>query len=163
MNRYWLVPYGLAFVLSVAAAPALVPALAQKSTLPPGVAKNTLNPQTIVNQITLAIQEEKKALAGFEAHGSEEALAEARQAAVNAYILLRVARSNLEDVKDRKKFPDPVLDLVFQRVHRAWNNARWPIDAYQPPGSGRARYVQDSIQRMTEAISLMEQVLYMWP
>jgi hypothetical protein len=167
MNRPRLAPLVLALALSLTAAPALVPVFAQKSTLAPEVARVSREPKVIVNQIQLAIREEKKALSGFESFDSEEALAQARQAATNAYVLVRAARYGVEDIKDfrnrHRKPADPILDLVFQKVDRAWNNARWPGDSYQAPGGGRARYLQESIQRMHEAVNLLEQVLYMWP
>lgn len=167
MNRRRLAPCAAALVLSLTVVPAMLPALAQKATLAPGLAKVSREPKVIVNQIQLAIEEEKKALAGFESAASEEALIEARQAAINAYVLIRSARNGVEDIRDRNhrqgKFPDPLLELVWVRIDRAWNTSRWPVDAYQPPGSGRARYIQDSIERMRESVALLHQIIYMWP
>jgi hypothetical protein len=148
--------------LALIVALAHVPALAQKSTLAPGVAKASTEPRTIVNQIELAIAEEKKALAGYEAAGVNDSIEDAHQAASNAYVLIRSAREGIRLIRVRKKF-DPVMDVVYQRIDTAWNRSRGPVDGNYGPGPARARYMQNSIERMYETIALLEQVLLMWP
>jgi hypothetical protein len=139
------------------------PALAQKFTLPREQGRLSSDPRVIVTQIQLAIAEEKKALAGYEVADVNDSIADAHQAASNAYVLIRVARAGMEIIKAKKKFSDPVIELAFQKVDKAWNRSRGPVDGNWGPGPQRARYMQDSIQRMNDVIALLEQVLLMWP
>ena len=80
----------------------------------------------------------------------------ALQAARDAYVLMRAARHGLNWRREARKFPDPILDLVFKRVEDAWNLSRTPVDR---TGYGPVDYAQMSIRDMTQAIRLLDQAL----
>ena len=125
------------------------PALAQKSTLPQALTKVSIEPQIIAGQLRMAIGEEKRALAGYEA-------------ARNAYVLIRAARSGMGQIRARKKFPDPVLDLVRSKVTQAWNRSRAPVDHINW-GGPKDKYLEASRRQLAETIGMLEQILAMWP
>jgi len=78
------------------------------------------------------------------------------QAARDGYVLMRAARHGLNWQRDDRKFPHPILDMVFKRVEDAWNLARTPVDR---TGSDPVVYAQMSIPHMTQAIRLLDQAL----
>ncbi len=150
-------------VLLISASLAPSPSLAQKTTLAPGQARVSNEPRVIVQQIQQAIEQEKKALAAYEVIGPEDSVEVAHQAASNAYVLIRSAKDGIASIKARKKYPDPVLDLVHQKMVAAWNRSRSPVDKVAAPGKGRVVYVQTSIRQINETIVMLDQVLLMWP
>ena len=135
----------------------------------PGGAQQTTpayaNPKVakVVSQIQTGLELEKKALAAFEAASPADDLTEAHRTATNAYVAIRAARENLHDIKIGKKFPDPVLDLAYEKMTAAWNRSRGPVDHMPPMGSLRAGYLATSIRQMNEVVIWLEQVLLMWP
>jgi hypothetical protein len=78
------------------------------------------------------------------------------QAARDAYVLMRSARHGLGWQREARKFPDPILDMVFKRVEDAWNLSRTPVDrtGYDP-----VRYAEVSVRDMTKAIRFLDQAL----
>lgn len=162
MNRYVALSAGAALGFTVMLFPAVV--LAQKTTLAPGAAKVSTSPLVIVQQIQLAIGEEKRALAAYEVAGPHDSIEEAHQAAANGYVLIRSAREGVQGIRaTKKKFPDPVLEEVLQKLNVAWNKSRGPVDHISPPGNMRVGYLKASVRQFNETIVILEQVLLMWP
>lgn len=143
------------------------PAHAQKSTLPEYVTKPTLQPTGIVTQIQLAIQEEKRALAGYEVSGPADDIEEYHQAASNAYVLIRAAREGMFQLKGNKKvknpnFFDPMLDVALQKVTAAWNRSRGPVDRLSSAVK-RQDYLEQSRVQLSQTIAMLEDLLLIFP
>lgn len=141
-------------------------ALAQKTTLPPGL--NTSNPQNafIKNQLRISTDLARKTLAGLEAMPPDDSIpidAGMLQDARDTYVLIRAARHGMELAKEQSRYPDPVMDLVYKRVTDAWNLARNPIDRSSSAGIPRQRYIQESIQSLNQAIRLVNQAMMLMP
>lgn len=141
------------------------PAPAQKTTLPPSL--NTSNPQSafIKNQLKVARDLGRKALAGLEAMPADDSMPideTTLQNARDAYVLIRAARHGMELAKEQSRFPDPTLDLAFKRVDAAWNLARGPVDRARS-GIPRAQYKQESIQNLNQAVRLLDQAMVIMP
>jgi hypothetical protein len=152
-----LVAGGAALVLLVASA---APTTAQKATLPEP--RISIQPTTIANQIGMAIVEERRALAGYEAAAPDDDLTGPHQAATNAYVLIRAAREGMFRIKNLKKFEDPVLDLAFKKVTAAWNRSRAPVDRLSW-GGRRDQYLEVSRRQLAETIVMLEELLVIWP
>jgi hypothetical protein len=140
-------------------------AMAQKTTLPSSL--NTSNPQSafIKNQLRVAVDLGRKALAGFEASPGDDSMPideVTLQSARDTYVLIRAARHGMELAKANSRFPDPVLDLAFKRVDEAWNLARYPVDRASW-GMNRQQYLQESIQNLSRAVRLLDQTLVIMP
>lgn len=163
MNRYVTLSAAVASALAVMLFPA--PVLAQKTTLPPGTAKVSTEPVVIVQQIKLAIAEERKAMAFYEVAGPHDSIEEAHQAASNGYVLIRSAKEGVQGIRaTKKKFPDPVLEVVLQKLNAAWNKSRGPVDHIAPAGgNSRMGYLKVSVRQFSETIAMLEQILLMWP
>src|SRR2546428_13362017 len=150
--------YGFALVISVwLAGPLLV--TAQPTSLAPNVIAPSGETSIIRNQLTMARKLEKQALQGIMAIPGDNSIhidSTSLQAARDAYVLMRAARHGLSWQREARKFPDPVLDLVFTRVTDAWNLSRTPVDR---TGYGPVDYAQMSIKDMTQAIRLLDQAL----
>jgi len=150
--------YGLALVISIwLAAPLLV--TAQPTSLAPNVIAPSRESSVIRNQLTMARKLEQQALHGIMAIPADNSTpvdATSLQAARDAYVLIRAARHGLGWQREAKKFPDPILDMVFKRVEDAWNLSRTPVDrtGYEP-----VAYAQVSLRDMTQAIRLLDQAL----
>jgi len=150
--------YGLALVISIwLAGPLLV--TAQPTSLAPNVIAPSRETSVIRNQLTMARKLEQQALQGIMAISADNSTpvdATSLQAARDAYVLMRAARHGLGWQRDAKKFPDPILDMVFKRVEDAWNLSRTPVDrtGYEP-----VAYAQVSLRDMTQAIRLLDQAL----
>jgi hypothetical protein len=153
----------IATALAVLAIVVPAPALAQKTTLPATLIKVSPEPTIIVSQLQTAIAEEKRALAIYQAAAPTDDISEGHMAASNAYVAIRSARSGMSAIRAKKKFADPVLDLAYEKVNRAWNRSRGPVDHMPPPGSGRGPYLATAGRQMSEVIAWLEQVLLMWP
>jgi hypothetical protein len=139
------------------------PGEAQTTTLPPVKGHTDPQVQKAVYQIHTAIREEKRAIEIYQTLGPTDDISEGHKAATNAYVAIRAARSNMEEIKGKKKFQDPVMDLAFDKITKAWNRSRAPVDHVAPPGNGRIQYFDRSIRQMNEVIVWLEQVLLMWP
>jgi hypothetical protein len=160
MSRFHL---RIATALAVLAIVVPAPALAQKTTLPATVTKVSSQPTVIVSQLQTAIAEEKRALAIYQAAAPTDDLSEGHMAASNAYVAIRSARAGMSEIRAKKKFADPVLDLAYEKVNRAWNRSRGPVDHMPPLGNLRQGYLVTSARQMDEVIGWLEQVLLMWP
>lgn len=163
MSSSPLVTTAVAAVAAVSLTLGAHPAAAQTTTLPP--IKGHVDPQVqkAVYQLQTAIREEKRAIEIYQTLGPTDDISEGHKAATNAYVMIRAARSNMEEIKAKKKFQDPVMDLAFDKVTKAWNRSRAPVDHVAPPGNGRIQYFAKSINQMNEVIGWLEQVLLMWP
>jgi hypothetical protein len=140
-------------------------AAAQQSSLPPNVIAPSKDSSVIRNQLTLARKLEQQALEGLMAMPKDNSVPidrVAHQAATDAYVLMRAALHGMGWQKDAKKYPDPAFDLVYKRVDSAWNLSRYPVDR-ATWGMARADYVQASVEKMTQAIRLLDQALVMMP
>ncbi|HKZ05059.1 MAG TPA: hypothetical protein VJU81_06265 [Methylomirabilota bacterium] len=138
------------------------PAHAQTTTLPPSPAHADPQVQKAVNLLHTALREEKRALEIYQTLGPTDDITEGHKAATNAYVAIRSARSSMAEIKARKKFQDPVMDLAYQKVDQAWNRSRGPVDHVQS-GNGRMPYINTAMRQMSEVIVWLEQVLLMWP
>jgi hypothetical protein len=142
------------------------PALAQKTTLPPGL--NTSNPQSafIKNQLKISTDLARKTLAGLEAMPPDDSIPIDEgmlQNARDTYVLIRAARHGMALAKEQSRYPDPVMDLVYKRVTDAWNLARSPVDRSSSAGIPRQQYIQESIQSLNQAIRLVNQAMMLMP
>lgn len=158
---------GSRLVMAVVAAVAVVAlaahgAEAQSTTLPP---KGHADPlvQKAVIQLQTAIREEKRALEIYQTLGPTDDITEGHKAATNAYVAIRAARTNMGEIRSKKKYADPVLDLAYDKVTQAWNRSRGPVDHVAPPGNGRMPYINTAMRQMNEVIVWLEQILLMWP
>ena len=149
---------GFALVISVwLAGPLLV--TAQPTSLAPNVIAPSGTTAVIRNQLTMARKLEKQALEGVMAIPGDNSTPidpTSLQAARDAYVLMRAARHGLNWQREARKFPDPILDMVYKRVEDAWNLSRTPVDR---TGSDPVAYAQMSIPHMTQAIRLLDQAL----
>jgi hypothetical protein len=134
-----------------------------QSTLPPIKPQADPLVQKAVSQLNTAIREEKRALEIYQTLGPTDDISEGHKAASNAYVAIRAARTNMGEIKSKKKYADPVLDLAFDKVTKAWNRSRGPVDHVAPPGNGRMPYIQTAMRQMNEVIVALEQILLMWP
>jgi hypothetical protein len=160
------VRFGLALVISMSlGGPPQV--VAQESSLPANVTAPSKETAVIRNQLTLARKLEQQALQGIMAGSGDNSTPidpVALQAARDAYVLMRAARHGMGWQKEAKRYPDPLLDLVFKRVEDAWHLSRYPVDrASWLGGRANAEYIQVSVQNMTQAIRLLDQALVMMP
>jgi hypothetical protein len=143
------------------------PARAQKTTLPETVTKPTRQTSGIVNQLQLALQEEKRALAGYEAAGPADDITDSHQAASNAYVLIRAAREGMFNLRGWKKlrnpnYEDPMLDLAFKKATAAWNRSRGPVDRLSSAVK-RQDYLEQSRRQLGETIAMLEELLLIFP
>ena len=150
--------YGLALVISIWLAGPLV-VTAQPTSLAPNVIAPSGQTSVIRNQLSMARKLEKQALEGVMAMPGDNSTPidpTSLQAARDAYVLMRAARHGLNWQREARKFPDPILDMVYKRVEDAWNLSRTPVDrtGYEP-----AAYAQVSVRDMTQAIRLLDQAL----
>ena len=133
-------------------------AMAQQTTLAPNVIAPSKENSVIRNQLTLAKKLEEQALQGFMAIPTDNSVPidpASQQAARDAYVLIRAARHGMGWQREAKKYPDPVLELVYKRVDEAWNLSRTPVDHANSP--------QQAVRDATQAIRLLNQVLVMMP
>ena len=141
------------------------PALAQKTTLPPSL--NTSKPQSVFikQQLRTAVELGKKTLAGLQAMPADDSIPideGTLQNARDTYVLIRAARHGMELAKETTRFPDPVMDMAFKRVDSAWNLSRGPVDRASSAMS-RQRYLDESIQSLTQALRQLDQALVIMP
>ena len=154
--------YGLALVISIWLAGPLV-VTAQPTSLAPNVIAPSGQTSVIRNQLSMARKLEKQALEGVMAMPGDNSThidPTSLQAARDAYVLMRAARHGLNWQREARKFPDPILDMVFKRVEDAWNLSRTPVDR---TGLEPVAYSQMSLRDMTQAIRLLDQALALLP
>ena len=157
MKRSTWAQFTLALLISIwLAVPSL--AKAQPTSMAPNVMAPSGETSVIRKQLVMARKLEQQALQGIMAIGDNSTPVDqvSLQAARDAYILMRAARHGLGWQREARKFPDPILDMVFKRVEDAWNLSRTPVDrtGYEP-----VAYAQVSIRDMTQAIRLLDQAL----
>jgi hypothetical protein len=152
-----------AAVAAVAALALGAQAADAQSTLPPMKGQADPQVQKALSQLHTAIREEKRALEIYQTLGPTDDITEGHKAATNAYVAIRAARTNMGEIRARKKYSDPVMDLAYDKVTQAWNRSRGPVDHVAPPGSGRMPYIQTAMRQMNEVIVWLEQILLMWP
>ena len=150
------------FALSLLGA---APALAQKTTLPPSL--NTSKPQSafIKSQLRVAVDLGKKTLAGLQSLPADDSIPideGTLQNARDTYVLIRAARHGMELAKETSRFPDPVMEMAFKRVDSAWNLSRGPVDRASSAMS-RQKYLEESIQSLSQAVRLLDQALVIMP
>jgi len=136
-------------------------AIAQPTSLPASVLTPSTDNSVLRNQLTLARKLERQALEGIRAlPGDDSAPIDpiSLQAARDAYVLMRVVRHGMTWQMERRKFPDPIQDLVFKRVEDAWNLSRTPVDR-ATWATERAEYVRISVRDMSQALRLLDQAL----
>lgn len=144
----------------------VLPAPAQKTTLPPNL--NTSNPQSafIKNQLKISTDLARKTLAGLEAMPADDSIPideSMLQNARNTYVLIRAARHGMELAREQSRIPDPVMDLAYKRVTDAWNLARNPVDRSSSAGIPRQQYISESIQQLNLAVRLINQAMMLMP
>jgi hypothetical protein len=138
------------------------PAAAQKSTYPDSMLKIVYEPRLISAQLQAALVEAKKAVAGYDALGPDDPIEGPLQAITNSYFLMRVALAGMSGIRGKKKFPDPVLDLAFNKIKQAWDRARGPIDSIHN-SPARMNYIERSREASRDTVVLLEQGVAIWP
>lgn len=135
-----------------------------QTTVPDSAFNTSHQPAVIKHQLQMAAQFGRRVLASLHAASPDDATPiddymhrEARY----TYGFLRSARHGMGLQKSAQKFPDPVLDLTYKRVTRAWDLARIPVDRLCC--LTRQQYLAEAIPAMTESMRLLEQVLVMIP
>jgi hypothetical protein len=78
----------------------------------------------------------------------------------STYVLIRAARHGMSQHRERQKYPDPMLELAFQRIDHAWNLARVPIDSRGLP---RHQYIPLASRDLAQALRLLDQALMLLP
>jgi hypothetical protein len=145
----------------------VTPVAAQKTTLDGATLAASKNPAVIKNQLTLAAQFGRKALAGLEATSPDAPMPpedSVVQPARDTYVLIRAALHGLEFAKESQRYPDPVIELAYKKVFDAWNLSRVPVDrAGWAPGSSRREYLALSVQHLRQALRLVDQALVLLP
>jgi hypothetical protein len=137
------------------------PALAQNSTTPAMLLKTTRDSHIIRAQLQLAAERGRAALAMLEADDGQP-FDNAVGAAREAYVLIRHAREGLISKREGRKFQDPLMDLSVDRVTKAWNLARTPVDRSKD-GLTRARYLEESVRDLTGALQILDEVVWLIP
>ena len=168
MTRATLRTWAVAGILAGALAwPGAV--AAQPTKLPESVTRATLDVPTIINQLRMAKQFGKTALASFEAMPPDDMLVSAEsldQSTVRAtrdtYVMIRAAKESIEQRRDRLKYPDPVLELTFKKVFEAWNLARTPVDRLSS-SMPRSQYLPLAIRDTKRALQLVDQAMILIP
>jgi hypothetical protein len=138
---------------------------AQETTLAKSTLEPSRNPAVIAGQLRLAAELGRKALSGFQAAPTDDSVPldeNILRAARNTYVLIRAARAGLEHTIERQKYPDPVIDLVFKRVDKAWNLSRTPVDKITW-GIPRQEYLTISVRDLDQALRLVDQALVLLP
>lgn len=152
-------------VMLISALGGVTPATAQKTTLDARTLAPSTNLAVIRNQLTLAARLGRTTLARLEAASPDEPMPMEEsvvQPARDTYVLIRAALASLQHVKERQRFPDPLIDLVYKRVFDAWNLSRTPVDL-NSNGSTRQEYLDPSIRNLRQALRLVDQALALLP
>jgi hypothetical protein len=77
-----------------------------------------------------------------------------------AYVTIRAARYGIEMATNKKTYRDPTLVLALNRVDEAWQLARFPVDY---TSLVRADYINQSVQKLSRSLKLVEQALVILP
>jgi hypothetical protein len=138
---------------------------ATQETIPAFMLKESPQPAIISLQLQTAVARGKTALAGLHAQVPDDAVPldeSVVRAARDTYVLIRAARAGMRNQKGLRKFEDPLLDHSINRIERAWNLARNPVDLAVSSLS-RQEYLARSINDLSQALAIVEEVLILMP
>jgi len=143
----------------------LLPASAQKTTVPTSMLAPSTDKRVIASQLRMAAGLGRKTLAGLQAaprHDSIPLDEDVIQGAKNTYAMIRAARHGLWLFIGNQKFPDPVDQLNFKKLDDAWNLSRYPVDRLTW-AMVREEYLTISVRDLSRALKLVDQVLILLP
>jgi hypothetical protein len=161
-GRVWWSGLAVTAVLWLGSA---APAFAQKVSLPPSMLAASNKSAVYTNQLRLASELGRKALALLEAAPTDDGTPldeSVVQPARDCYALIRSARHGMELARESQKIQDPLLDLAFKRVDSAWNLSRTPVDKYTW-AMDRQTYLETSVRDLSQAMHLVDEVLVLLP
>ena len=78
----------------------------------------------------------------------------------HAYQLIRAAQWGMGVAIQVQTYKDPMLVMAQKRAEKAWNLSRYPVDYTNEP---RAQYINQSVQNLTQALRLVQQILVILP
>ena len=145
---------------------AVTPVAAQKTTLDASIIAPDKSPAVIRNQLTLAAKIGRRALAELEACPADEPMPPEEsvlQPARDTYVLIRAALAGVQRAREFQKYPDPLMELVYQRVFSAWNLSRTPVGGASSAGPSRREYLTVSATDLRSALRLVDQALVLLP
>lgn len=160
---------GVALTTLLALLAHAVPARAQG--VPESMLRSSRDTTVIKSQLRLAVTLGGEVLAGLQASPIDDSVPldpvmvkKARE----TYALVRAGRHGFElenEWNEGKKgiLPDPIKELAFKRVDKAWNLSRTPIESLTSAGVSRADYLQRSTEDLGKAIQLLNQALAILP
>ena len=127
--------------------------------------KASREPGQIRRQLSTAQDFGHKALAGLEAAPIDDGTpldAQTILASRDTYVLIRAAYQGLETLREKQRSSDPVIDLAFSRLTKAWNLSRSPVE-FLSWGMTRQEYLDKSVGDLRQALRLVDQVLVLLP
>jgi hypothetical protein len=160
---------GVALTTLLALLAHAAPARAQG--VPESMLRSSRDTTVIKSQLRLAVTLGGEVLAGLQATPTDDSVPldpvmvkKARE----TYALVRAGRHGFElenEWNEGKKgiLPDPIKELAFKRVDKAWNLSRTPIESLTSAGVSRADYLQRSTEDLGKAIQLLNQALAILP
>jgi len=160
---------GLALATLLALLGLAGPARAQG--VPESMLKSSRDTAVIKSQLKLAVTLGGEVLAGLQSTPIDDSVPldpilvkKARE----TYALVRAGRHGFEleqEWNGGKKgiLPDPIKELAYKRVDKAWNLSRTPVDLLSSLGVSRADYLQRSTEDLGKAIQLINQALAILP
>ena len=84
-----------------------------------------------------------------------------RNSAHHAYQLIRAAQWGMGvAIQQQTTYKDPMLVMAQKRAEKAWNLSRYPVDNTNEP---RPQYINQSVQNLTQALRLVQQILVILP
>jgi len=139
--------------------------------VPDSMFKSSKDTAVIKSQLKLAVALGGEVLAGLRASPVDDSVPldpALVKKARETYALVRAGRHGFElewEWNEGKKniLPDPIKELAFKRVDRAWNLSRTPVDLVSSLGVSRAEYLQRSTEDLSQAIQLINQALVILP
>jgi hypothetical protein len=143
----------------------LSPALAQKTTLPRDAYALSNRSSVYTQQLRTASELGRRALAELKRAPTDESVPldeSVVQPARDTYVLIRAGRAGMDLAREAQKYPDPLLEMAFQRVDRAWSLSRTPVDQFTW-GLTRQQYLDVAIRDLTAAMRLLDQALMILP
>ena len=146
----------LAAVLGVALLTSVEPAQSQNPT-------PSRDPAVYKSQLLEAVALGRRTLKGIATVSGDDSVPIDPQVLSDAnstYVLIRAARHGMNQDRERRKYPDPMLELAFKRVDQAWDLARVPID-YR--GLPRHQYIPRATGDLTQSLRLIDQALVILP
>ena len=78
----------------------------------------------------------------------------------HAYALIRAAQWGMGVAIQQQTYKDPMLVLAQKRAEQAWNLSRYAVDNTNAP---RPEYISQSVQNLTQALRLVQQILVILP